>query len=191
MIVIDEAHCCSSMGHDFRPDYRKLFVLRKLFPKTPIMSLSATSPPNIVLDVCKILGLSSPPSPSLNFVSLPISRFNLSYQILPKPGTYSQWVKEIVTWILKRHPQEKGILYCATISDCTKLSVDIQSLSQNQIKTRLYHASLPHQIKTLNHMAFIHEKDCHLLVATIAFGMGIDIPNVSLTFRNPLPKPFF
>jgi len=126
-IVIDEAHCVSTQGHDYRPDYKRLSGLRKLFPHVPILALSATCPPDVLHDLITILGLPPPtdgrvaaPYGTVKFTS-PLYRKNLHYKVLSKPSGAAQVVKDMVKYILEYHPDETGIVYCLSraVSDST------------------------------------------------------------------------
>ncbi|KAG6881276.1 hypothetical protein C0993_002129, partial [Termitomyces sp. T159_Od127] len=116
--VIDEAHCVSTFGHDFRPDYTELSMLRKRFPLVPIMALSATCPPKVLDDLISTLGLkkvvngSDAPSQGTVYFTAPLYRGNLHYSVVPKVGTGTDVLRTMVKFILQNHVDHSGIVYC-------------------------------------------------------------------------------
>lgn len=119
-IVIDEAHCCSQMGHDYRPDYRELSIFKRIFPQTPIVGLTATCPPRVLQDMLQILqlkpltpGASASPTGTV-FFTAPLYRPNLHYSVLPKPANANAAIKAMCDYITSTHPDESGIIYCLT-----------------------------------------------------------------------------
>ncbi|POW03456.1 hypothetical protein PSTT_11071 [Puccinia striiformis] len=147
-VIIDEAHCCSSMGHDFRPDYKQLSILKTLFPDTPIVALTATCPPRVMADVLKILKLGpitkadkAKPTGTVLFTS-PLSRPNLHYQVLKKPASANDLIDQIVEWIEQNHSGCQGIVYTLSQKDTATVAQGLISQSKGRITAGIYHASL-------------------------------------------------
>jgi ATP-dependent DNA helicase Q1 len=113
-VVIDEAHCCSQYGHDFRPDYKKIGLLKRQFPRVPCMALTATCPLHVLDSMMSILNLS--PSDTLIYAG-PLNRPNLVYSVVHKPSQASAVNQFMVDWILERYSGKKGIVYCLTRKD--------------------------------------------------------------------------
>src|SRR5258708_7194529 len=174
LIAIDEAHCISEWGHDFRPDYRELKRLRSLFPTIQILSLTATATPQVKNDITKQLNLQNAKQYQASF-----DRPNLTYFVLPK----QQPSQQILNYI-HAHSKDSGIIYCQSRKDVDKLAAYLQS---NTIKALPYHAGLTSEQRQKHQEEFIHE-DIDIIVATIAFGMGIDKSNVRYVIPADLPK---
>lgn len=174
LIAIDEAHCISEWGHDFRPDYRNLKLLRNIFPKVPVMALTATATEKVRQDIISQLSLER----AQIFISS-FNRPNLSYAVLPKKDSYDQLVK-----ILQAHKKESVIIYCFSRKDTENLAKD---LCKEGFKALAYHAGLESGKRRKNQEKFIRD-EAHIIVATIAFGMGIDKPDVRLVVHYSLPK---
>ncbi len=174
LIAVDEAHCISEWGHDFRPDYRNLKLLRKKFPKTPVIALTATATEKVRDDIIKQLDLKKPKL----FVSS-FNRPNLSYEVLPKKDS----IKTVVA-LLSKHRDESVIIYCFSRNDTEKM---VENLKKFGHKALPYHAGLSADKRSENQEKFIQDK-VHIIVATIAFGMGIDKPDVRLVIHHSLPK---
>jgi ATP-dependent DNA helicase RecQ len=174
LIAIDESHCISEWGHDFRPDYRNLHMLRNIFPKVPAMALTATATKKVREDIiCQL---------SLDKAQIFISSFdrpNLSYAVLPRKGSYAQLIQ-----ILRECKNESAIIYCFSRKDTEKLAAD---LSREGFKTLPYHAGLESEARRTNQEKFIRD-EAQIIVATIAFGMGIDKPDIRLVIHYHLPK---
>ncbi|EFP89198.2 uncharacterized protein PGTG_15039 [Puccinia graminis f. sp. tritici CRL 75-36-700-3] len=192
-VIIDEAHCCSSMGHDFRPDYKQLSILKTLFPDTPIVALTATCPPRVMVDVLKILKLGpitnadkARPTGTVLFTS-PLSRPNLHYQVLKKPATNTDLIDQIVEWIEQNHSGSQGIIYTLSQKDTTTVAQGLISQSNGRITTGIYHASLSDSHKHQVHTDW-REGSIQVVCATTAFGMGIDAPHVRFVIHHTLPK---
>ncbi len=172
--AVDEAHCISEWGHDFRPDYRNLKMLRKKFPKIPIIALTATATEKVREDIVKQLSLENPKI----FISS-FNRPNLSYEVLPKKDSF----KSILD-ILNNYRDKSVIIYCFSRNDTETL---VDKLNYHGLKAAAYHAGLDSKTRKDNQEKFIRD-EINIMVATIAFGMGIDKPDVRLVIHHSLPK---
>ena len=177
--AIDEAHCISEWGHDFRPEYRRLRdAITKINNKVPILTLTASATPKVQQDIIKNLKMEN----AKVFISS-FNRPNLYYEVRPKPAEPVQLHKEIIKFI-KENSGKSGIIYCLT----RKKVEDIAELLQvNGIRALPYHAGLDSQIRTENQDKFLME-EVDVIVATIAFGMGIDKPDVRFVIHYDIPK---
>lgn len=174
LIAIDEAHCISSWGHDFRPAYTNLGYLKKRFPSTPILALTATADKATRKDISAQLNLIDPQT----FISS-FDRKNLSLEVRPALDR----VKQIQDFIESR-PTESGIIYCLSRKTTEELA---QKLSKAGINAKAYHAGLDVALRSKTQDEFIND-DCQVVCATIAFGMGIDKSNVRWVIHYNLPK---
>lgn len=174
LIAIDEAHCISEWGHDFRPEYRQLSRLRELFPATPIMALTATATTRVREDIVAQLKLRAPQCFVASF-----NRPNLTYRVMAKARPASQ-----VLTFLRARPRESGIIYCHSRKGAEKLAAH---LSENKIPARAYHAGLSAKERGENQELFLRD-EVRIICATIAFGMGINKPNVRFVIHYDLPK---
>ena len=174
LIAIDEAHCISQWGHDFRPDYRNLKILRNNFPRIPIIALTATATEKVREDIIKQLHLEN----SKVFISS-FNRPNLSYEVLPKKDS----LKSIIT-LLNNYKEKSVIIYCFSRNDTEKL---VDNLNKYGFNALPYHAGLDSKQRKENQERFIKD-EISIMVATIAFGMGIDKPDVRLVIHHSLPK---
>ncbi|KAI9483682.1 MAG: P-loop containing nucleoside triphosphate hydrolase protein [Benjaminiella poitrasii] len=173
-IVIDEAHCCSQQGHDFRPDYKQLNILRTIFPKTKIMALTATCPWSVMKDVMKILNMKQPQVKNGTLVfSAPLHRPNLAYRVVQRPDSAEETIRHIVDWILKNYPNQSGIIYCLSKKDTEVVAQKIFTESQGKILCGSYHADMDEEDKELIHQQWRSGR-IQVIIATIAFGMGIN-----------------
>jgi ATP-dependent DNA helicase RecQ len=173
-IAIDEAHCISEWGHDFRPEYRELAKLRTHFPEVPIMALTATATERVRADILKQLKLRDPRCYVASF-----NRPNLSYRVVPKSKPYEQ-----VLAFIRGRPNESGIVYCASRKTADSLA---EKLSADGIKAKPYHAGLEGRQRGQHQELFLRD-DARVITATIAFGMGINKPNVRFVIHHDLPK---
>jgi ATP-dependent DNA helicase RecQ len=174
LIAIDEAHCISEWGHDFRSDYRNLKILRSNFPKVPIIALTATATEKVREDIIKQLHLEN----SKVFISS-FNRPNLSYEVLPKKDSFT-----IIVALLNNYKGESVIIYCFSRNDTEKL---VNDLNRCGFRALPYHAGLDGEQRKENQEQFIKD-EVNIIVATIAFGMGIDKPDVRLVIHHSLPK---
>ena len=174
LIAIDEAHCISEWGHDFRPEYRKLNLLKIHFPNIPLIALTSTATPQVQNDIVNQLNMVSP-----KIYRASLNRKNLFYQIRPKKEMYQHLLQ-----YLKNHPNDSGIIYCQSRKSVDNLS---RKLQKEGIRVSPYHAGLSSDVRTENQGKFIKD-DVEIIVATIAFGMGIDKPNVRYVIHCDMPK---
>ncbi|MFV8372093.1 DNA helicase RecQ [Flavobacterium sp. LB2P74] len=174
LIAIDEAHCISSWGHDFRPAYTNLGYLKNRFPSTPILALTATADKATRKDISEQLNLKNPKLFVASF-----DRKNLSLEVRPALDR----VKQIIDFIQEK-PNESGIIYCLSRKTTEELAEKLQKIG---ISAKAYHAGLDSKIRSKTQDEFIND-DCKVVCATIAFGMGIDKSNVRWVIHYNLPK---
>jgi ATP-dependent DNA helicase RecQ len=172
--AIDEAHCISHWGHDFRPEYRQLRRLRELFPQAALHAYTATATEQVRRDIVDQLDLRNPVVLVGNF-----DRPNLAYRVVPR----SDLLKQVLE-VLDRHKGEAGIIYCLRRADVDELTEALRSLGHNAMP---YHAGLPPEQRKTVQDAFAAER-CDLVVATVAFGMGIDRSNIRFVLHTAMPK---
>ena len=173
-LAIDEAHCISQWGHDFRPDYRNLKSFRASFPTIPIIALTATATPQVKEDIISELHLQNPQT----FVSS-FYRQNLEIKVLPKKNE----VQKIIS-LLRKHPGESCIVYCFSRKDTESLADILQA---EGFSAGAYHAGLEATKRADIQDDFIHDR-INIITATTAFGMGIDKPDVRLVIHRTFPK---
>ncbi len=174
LIAVDEAHCVSHWGHEFRPEYRRLAEVMERFPKASRMALTATATPAVQEDVCSQLALRQP----LRLIGHP-DRANLVYRAFPRRDQLAQ-----VLGIVRRHPGEGGIVYAQTRKDVERLAA---GLAGEGISCAAYHAGLPADHRRRAQDDFVNER-LDVVVATIAFGMGIDRSNVRAVVHANTPR---
>ncbi|MBE9055813.1 DNA helicase RecQ [Sphaerospermopsis sp. LEGE 08334] len=172
--IIDEAHCVSEWGHDFRPEYRQLILLKKRFAHVPTMALTATATDRVRADIIQQLGLKQP---SIHIASF--NRQNLYYEVRPKSSRSYAEILEIV-----RENEGSGIIYCLTRKKVDELTVKLQN---DKVAALPYHAGLTDDERSKNQTKFIRD-DVRVMVATIAFGMGINKPDVRFVIHSDLPR---
>ncbi|XP_056646020.1 ATP-dependent DNA helicase Q1-like [Diorhabda sublineata] len=177
-IVIDEVHCCSTWGHDFRPDYQHLGLFKQMFPEVPILGLTATATMEILADIKRTLNLKSHV-----VLTSPFNRPNLFYKVVFKPEK-NECVKMIANWMKNRYKDMSGIIYTSTIKESEELSI---ALKDQNLRVKYYHAQLDPEHKTIIHKRWLENK-YQAVVATTAFGMGIDKPDVRFVIHYSLPK---
>ncbi len=173
-LAIDEAHCISEWGHDFRPEYRQLASLRERLPDLPVMALTATATARVRKDIATQLRLHQP---ELHIASF--NRPNLTYRILPKEKPR----KQVLDYV-RRNEGVSGIVYCQSRKSTEDYA---DRLREGGIQALPYHAGLPQQERIHNQEAFIRD-DVPIICATVAFGMGINKPNVRYVLHADLPK---
>ncbi|MFY9476814.1 MAG: RecQ family ATP-dependent DNA helicase, partial [Aquabacterium sp.] len=174
LIAVDEAHCISEWGHDFRPEYRRLAELRDILPGVPILALTATATGRVREDILRQLRLKNPAVYVASF-----NRPNLTYRVLPKNKAYEQ-----VYEYLQSHPQESGIIYCQSRKTAETVS---ERLNKDGIPARPYHAGLNPHDRSRNQELILRD-EIRIICATVAFGMGIHKPNVRFVIHYDLPK---
>jgi ATP-dependent DNA helicase RecQ len=174
LLTIDEAHCISEWGHDFRPEYRQLVDVRRRYPKAVCLALTATATPRVRTDIKRSLGFAQ----SNEFVAS-FNRENLYIEVVPKQDPLRQTVR-----FLERFKDQSGIIYCFSRKQVDELA---SSLAERGFSVRPYHAGLEDDERRRNQEAFIRD-DAQIIVATIAFGMGINKPNVRFVLHYDLPK---
>ena len=174
LIAVDEAHCISEWGHDFRPEYRQLVDLRRHFPSVPVMALTATATDRVRGDIVSQLGLRDPARYVASF-----NRPNLTYRVLAKSNAYEQLLA-----LVRERADESGIVYCLSRRTAESLA---ERLNEDGIRAKPYHAGLTRDERT-HHQELFRRDHVRVICATIAFGMGIDKPNVRFVVHYDLPK---
>jgi ATP-dependent DNA helicase RecQ len=174
LIAIDEAHCISEWGHEFRPDYRNLKVLQQDHPTVPIMALTATATKEVRKDIIGQLDLRDPGV----FLSS-LNRANLSYHVQPKRRAFESLIS-----VLRRHRNEAAIIYCISRKRTEEIASD---LSERGFRALPYHAGLDVSLRRETQERFMRD-EVPIVVATIAFGMGIDKPDIRLVVHYEMPK---
>ena len=172
--AIDEAHCISEWGHDFRPEYRRIRAIIEEIGTVPIIALTATATPKVQQDIQKNLGMSD-----ANVYKSSFNRSNLFYEVRPKVNA----IKEIIKYV-KTQQGKSGIIYCLSRKKVEEVA---QTLQVNGIKAEPYHAGLEAKDRAATQDKFLME-DIDVIVATIAFGMGIDKPDVRFVIHHDIPK---
>ncbi|XP_027762309.1 Bloom syndrome protein [Empidonax traillii] len=176
--VIDEAHCVSQWGHDFRQDYKRLNMLRRKFRSVPMMALTATANPRVQKDIQNQLEMLKPQVFTMSF-----NRHNLKYDVLPKKP--KKVAMDCLEWIKKYHPHDSGIIYCLSRHECDTTAAILQ---KEGLAALAYHAGLTDSNRDLVQQKWVNQEGCQVICATIAFGMGIDKPDVRYVIHASLPK---
>jgi ATP-dependent DNA helicase RecQ len=174
LLAVDEAHCISEWGHDFRPEYRQLSALRDLLPRAPMMALTATATERVRADILRLLKLREPGCYVASF-----NRPNLTYRVMAKAGPYEQ----TLAFILAR-PRESGIVYCQSRKTAESVA---ERLNADGARAAPYHAGMEGGDRARNQELFLRD-EVRVICATIAFGMGINKPNVRFVIHYDLPK---
>ena len=173
--AVDEAHCISEWGHDFRPEYRRIRPIINEIGKAPLIALTATATPKVQHDIQKNLGMVDAQIFKSSF-----NRPNLYYEVRPKTANID---RDIIKFI-RNNPEKSGIIYCLSRKKVEELAEILQA---NGINARAYHAGMDSATRTQNQDDFLMEK-IDVIVATIAFGMGIDKPDVRYVIHYDIPK---
>ncbi len=173
LIAVDEAHCISQWGHEFRPDYRNLRQLRHITPETPVIALTATATQRVRDDIVAQLDMKSP-----SVYTGSINRPNLRYAVFPNTGKYDTLVER-----LRRRQGSSAIVYRGSQKGCDELAAD---LTEEGFKSLPYHAGLGSEIRQRNQDRFVRDQ-VDVIVATVAFGMGIDKPDIRLVAHYDMP----
>ncbi|OEU20020.1 ATP-dependent DNA helicase, partial [Fragilariopsis cylindrus CCMP1102] len=175
--VIDECHCACQWGHDFRPDYAKLQVLRQHFPQVPILAVTATASEEVRKESAQIFQLSS----DHTFFRSTADRPNLTYQVRPKD---SNVIQDMTEFIKEKHPRSAGIVYTYSKKDADTVA---NELCQQGIVASSYHSDVTPVRKKAIHQSWMRNRT-QVVVATIAFGLGINKPDVRFVFHHTLSK---
>ncbi len=173
-VAVDEAHCISEWGHDFRPEYRKIKSIIKELGSIPIVALTATATPKVQIDIQKNLEMEDASVFQSSF-----NRTNLFYEVKPKKEAKKQLIR-----VVKEHKGESGIIYCLSRKKVEEIA---GFLKVNGVNVAPYHAGMDAAVRIKNQDAFLNE-DVDVIVATIAFGMGIDKPDVRFVVHYDVPK---
>jgi ATP-dependent DNA helicase RecQ len=179
LIAVDEAHCISQWGHDFRPAYRNLSGLRKRFGEVPLLALTATATPEVTRDIVQQLGMKSPASYRGSFF-----RKNLRIAAYKKGGDSALNVRESIVRLARARPSESGIVYCLSRKSVETIA---DFLVRNGISARAYHAGMDPETRSRAQDAFRRD-DVDVIVATVAFGMGIDKSNIRYVIHRDMPR---
>ncbi|XP_042690864.1 ATP-dependent DNA helicase Q1 [Centrocercus urophasianus] len=178
-IAVDEVHCCSQWGHDFRPDYKSLGILKRQFPLAPLIGLTATATNHVLKDAQNILHIRKCITFTASF-----NRPNLYYEVRHKPSNNEDFIEDIVKIINGRYKGLSGIVYCFSQKDSEQVTISLQKLG---IKAGTYHANMDAKYKTKVHKGWAANQ-IQVVVATVAFGMGIDKPDVRFVIHHSMSK---
>ncbi|GAA5873510.1 hypothetical protein JCM16303_001150 [Sporobolomyces ruberrimus] len=195
--VIDEAHCITMSGHDYRPAYLSLQKLKVLFPKVPILAVTATAPSNVIADMIKTLGLPKKTCPgdaalpnSTILFTAPLYRPNLNWSVVAKPQKADQATSAIIDWILDNHEGETGIVYCLSRADSENVAKEINASAKcrGKLRAAVYHAYIDDAEKLRVHERWRDKKIQVVCATNASFGLGIDNPSVRYVVHHTLAK---
>lgn len=179
-IAIDEVHCCSQWGHDFRTDYKELGIFKTLFPDVPILGVTATATTKVISDVQKMLQLSE-----CLTLNAPFNRPNLYYHVLEKPNDKEELYDLLADLLKRRYHGMSGIIYTFTVKETAEISTE---LLQREVKVLPYHGqNMDPKQRSRTHQKWI-DNEIQAVVATTAFGMGIDKPDVRFVIHHTMSK---
>ncbi|XP_076450110.1 ATP-dependent DNA helicase Q1-like isoform X2 [Babylonia areolata] len=178
-LVIDEVHCCSQWGHDFRPDYKFLGIMKRQFPNVPLLGLTATATLKVLEDVKTILNI-----PDCLLLRSSFNRPNLYYQVRPKPSSQEEVITDMGNLISRQFSKQSGIVYCFSQKESEEVARGLQKYG---IKSLCYHANIPAKERSRVHQLWSSDQ-IQVVVATVAFGMGIDKPDVRFVLHHSLSK---
>lgn len=178
-LVIDEVHCCSTYGHDFRPDYKFLGVMKKLFPKVCVLGLTATATQSVIDDVKNILNI-----PKCILFKSSFNRPNIYYEVKQKPNNNDEFIDELANLVKTNFPKQSGIIYCFSQRECEEVARDLKSRG---VMADPYHANLDSETRSRVHQRWL-KNNVQVICATIAFGMGIDKNNCRFVIHHSLSK---
>ena len=176
-LVIDEVHCCSEWGHDFRKDYKQLHIFKREFPNTPILGLTATATPTVISDIKKILGI-----PQCIVYKGSFYRPNLYYEIRITSNKDS--IHDIINLIESKFDNQTGIIYCLSIKETEEVASQLSSLGVN---CQAYHAQLEPKVRSHIQRQW-YNNECKVIVATVAFGLGINKLDVRFVIHYTISK---
>ena len=181
--VIDEAHCVSTWGHDFRPHYLKMNTIKQLFPNVPIMALTASATDKVQADIKDLLNMNE-----CKYFTQSFFRNNLNIKIVEKYDINSKNKKkesiDRIISLINNYENETGIIYCHSRKECEDLS---SKLNENGLKTTYYHSGITKKIREEIQSKWLMD-DIKIIIAAIAFGMGIDKPDVRFVIHFNLPQ---
>ncbi|KAJ0012375.1 hypothetical protein NQD34_016709 [Periophthalmus magnuspinnatus] len=180
-IAVDEVHCCSQWGHDFRPDYKMLGILKRQFPQVPLLGLTATATSSVLQDCEKILNVSQPLTLTASF-----NRTNLYYEVRFKASDRDGSLNDMASLIKRKYLGQSGIVYVFSQKDAETVSSELQ---KQDIVAYPYHSNMDAKDKSRVHRKWTSNKiQASVVVATVAFGMGIDKPNVRFVIHHTISK---